>query len=269
MNDLTPVEDTPEDLTDATEVEVVDDAQADEPDEIAVLRAEIETLKQDKKVIEDLRRSVGRVQSLADKFSAASNDTQRADIQRQINEKFATLDGQIGEIVGALDETSIDPATRQRIIEAQRASREAARVQQAVDEAIAKRTPAPVPQQDFSPLETELVSTIEAAGLDPDDDRFNWQEMSRLLAADRSGRMVRAHVLGKILEAKTEEDAATRRTTAKTQAGGGAPKPAAVGAQVTSMDDADAAWGRGELGIDQYRKYREQFGVSLRPGGGR
>lgn len=273
VNELAPLEEV-EELADSTEeIEPEVESQADDgPNELEALRAEVEALKQNQTVVEDLKRSVGRIQSLAEKFSNASTDTQRAELQKQIDDRFRSIEGQLGDVVSGLDDTVLDPATRQRILNARTAAEQAAAVQRAVDEAIAKRSPQPAPQAtqtQASPLEQELVSTIEAAGLDPDGPLFDWAAMSKMVVDDRTGRTVRAHVLGKILEARAEESAASRRTAAKQQAGGGAPRPVSAGLQVNSMEDADAAYSRGEITHEKYREYRGQFGVSARPGGGR
>lgn len=39
------------------------------------------------------------------------------------------------------------------------------------------------------------------------------------------------------------------------------------GVQINSMSDADGAFGRGAISVEQYRQYRTQFGVGLTPGG--
>lgn len=227
-NELTPLEDDADLTDDITAEDDVADAQEDtpEPDELETLRAEVEALKQNQAAVEDLKRSVGRIQSLAAKFETASTDSQRAEIQAQIDQKFAAISDQLAEVVSGLDETSIDPTTRQRILAAQAQARQAAEVQKLVAQEMQKQAPKSAPQtSNVSPLEAELVNTITAAGLDPDGGLFDWTAMSKMVIADPSGNSLRKHVLDKILEAKTEESAAARRSAAKKQAGNGAPKP--------------------------------------------
>lgn len=231
VNEQTPLEDELEvtDLDEGTDDEVVDDAQDDnEPDELEVLRSKVEALEKNNAVVEDLKRTVGRIQSLATKFEAASSNAQRDDIQKQINERFSVVEDQLATLASGIDETAIDPATRQRILQAQEQARRAAEVQAEVEKALKARAPQPSPQPQVPNLETELVGMIEAAGLDPDGGMFDWGAMSAMWREDLSGNTIRQHVLNKIIEAKTEEQAASRRSTAKKQAGAGAPKQAAV-----------------------------------------
>lgn len=61
-------------------------------------------------------------------------------------------------------------------------------------------------------------------------------------------------------------EANPRRESAPVTPRGSSATP---GLQINDMSDADAAYGRGEIDGTQYRQYREQFKVSLVPGGGR
>ena len=255
MNELTPLEDDI-DLTDPAEGAEggADDAQPEnEPNEMEALRAELDELKRSKAEVDELKRSVGRIQSLMAKYDSATSDTQRAELQKQMNERFSSLEGQLGEVVSGMDESALDPATRQRILQVQERARQEASVRQAVEQEIAKRAPRPQAQPQVSPLETELVNTIMAAGLDPDDSAvFDWAEMSKIAQGDGTGRAVRQHVLTKILEAKAEDAAAARRSSAKKQAGNGTPRADSgtlnpAGRMKAAMDKGDFASAYAEL----------------------
>lgn len=242
-NELTPLEpdelDTLDDEADQSE----GDAQ---PTELEALRAEVESLKQNHSAIEDLKRSVGRMQSLATKWETSSAD-ERGQIAKQIEDRFSALDQQVESIVAGLDETALDPATRNRILSVRDQIRRDSELRQLVDQEVEKRVPRQTQnQQEPSPLEMELIRTITAAGLDPDSQMFDWKgEMSRLVVADPSGQSLRKHVLDKILESRADDDAATRRTAAKAKAPG-SPKPNTVVADPSlrikqSLDSNDFA----------------------------
>ena len=225
MNETPPIED--ELLPDEAEVDAGDELQPeDEPSELDVLRSKVAELEKNSVAIEDLKRTVGRIQSLTAKFESAPA-AQRAEIQQQIDDRFSTVSDQIETLLSGLDETAIDPATRQKILAAREATRRAAEVQKLVDDEITKRTPKPAPTQTTSPVEEQIVALIEAADLDPDAPIFDWKgEMTQLVLKDPSGKSLRSYVLNKIVEAKAEEESASRRTTAKRQAGSGTPRPA-------------------------------------------
>lgn len=224
VNEQTP----PNDLEEINDEEVLDteeevEAQDDnEPDELEVLRSKVAQLEENGKAIEDLKRSVGRFQSIASKMESSNSEKQLADLRRQMDDQYSAIGTQLEALVQGSED--LDPAVKQRILEAQNQARQNAAVQKAVAEQMEKINP-PQPQGNpqVSNLERELENTITAAGLNPDDSMFDWAAMSTMLASDPSGSSVRAHVVGKILEAKVEEASATRRTAAKKQAGKGAP----------------------------------------------
>ena len=245
-NDLTPLEPDEVDALDET-VPPEDDSAQEAPSELESLRAEVESLKHIPAAIEDLKRSTGRIQSLLTKWESATG-AEREQISKQVDDRLATVDDQIAQILSGLDETAIDPETKQRILSVREQSRRTAELRAAVDEEVRKRVPAQTSQpSQASPLEEELVNIITAAGGDPDSATFDWKgEMSRLAQADPTGNTLRKHVLDKLFESRSEDDSATRRTTAKRQAGQGAPKPNSVAANEAgriqhALDSGDLA----------------------------
>lgn len=196
-----------------TEKAPVENDSEKAPDPNAELAAKMDAFQKtwDTQIAE-LKQTVGRAQSVADK---ASQREPNADLQKQLTGTQEVLD----TLVSSLDPDALPPEVRTRIVAAraaltQEASRQAMRTE-IVEELREELKPAQAPNQAApasSALEARLVQDIRAAGLNPDDPMFNWADYAQDLRKDSvvGAVDVALKVAAVITENASKEDDAAR-----------------------------------------------------------
>lgn len=167
----------------------------------------------------DLRRSVGRVQSLLDRMETATGKT-KLDLESALEERFNEVSGLLEEVSGNVDSAILPDSVKEKVrnARAQAAQRSAAvNIDKLVEEKIAAMLPRPQSNEvpaDWRAFERQMESSIKAAGLDPDGDEFDWPYVGTLLAAGRRDSaenyftsIIEAHTNGAKLQAKKESAA--------------------------------------------------------------
>ena len=257
MNDFSKWTLQPEDIDDEDPSPSVDDAEQDETedadaegedstDEEEEETAEVPDYARDlasqRQMIDDLRRSVGRAQSLADQWRQG-HDEVREELRAQ-QESVANI---LAAIVDGIDDSAIDPALKQKVRTAQQEIAETARAARTKAElmeelGINPQQQARVQQQMeaqavANALTADLEDEMTVFGLDPDE--FDWNGVKAQLLAggvDAAKRYART----KIREAVMEQQAAQRRTARKTAAGT-TPKGAAGTPPKNDLSEGDFA----------------------------
>lgn len=236
-----------EGIKDDETLEGLEDAQEGEkqpePDPVATLKQEYDAQ------IADLRRSVGRVQSLASKFEKDQENDKTAD---ELREQFKDTSEQLDLLVNGLDETMIDPDTRGRLVEARLRARAVAERDSLRKELLDELRPAPQQQPDMAQLavlyERQLIGEIESYGMDPTDEVFDWKQAGALFQRGDYEGMQR-YVRTQIREGLTATDSESRRQ-AKKESGNATPRPQGAGksrfekiledGDIENLDDATA-----------------------------
>lgn len=211
---------------DILEIEDEDDPDLDpdesleEPDlqvQIDSLKAELESRQN--KELDDLRRSVGRVQSLVDKFDKASAE-QAESLRQQVQDQFGGVSNVLNELVANMDETVLSPEVKQRVLTAQAQAQQAAQEQERkreteamIQEAVKGLRPEQQQMTQVSAIEASIVEEIESYGLDPDD--FDWREAADVYRQNSSEKELRSYFRDKIKSAVQEQGTATRRQRRK------------------------------------------------------
>ena len=169
---------------------------AEEPNQWDEVTKRIAVLEEANKHAEtlstDLRRSVGRVQSILDRMETATGQT-RADLESSLNDKFNELSGLLEDVSGSIDPAILPDSVKEKVRSArQQAAQRAAAVN--IDKLVAEKVqammPTPVPTNDvpaeWRAFEREIETTIKAAGLDPDNrEMFDWNYAGYLLGQGR------------------------------------------------------------------------------------
>lgn len=186
------VEETPapEEATSAEESTNEPEAQAFDGNAVLERLSQLEKAnKQAEIYAADLRRSVGRVQSLVDRIEKSSGEA-RAKLEGELESRSAEMMGLLGESMGALDPAILPDSVRQRINQAQTtAQQRAARasIEQMVNERLAQ---VPPQQNEIPPawLAWEQLANrrITEAGLDPA--TFDWQVPNLLLYLNQTDK---------------------------------------------------------------------------------
>lgn len=169
----------PEPVADGGDKEQAPDPNAELTAKLDAFRATWDTQ------LTELKQNVGRIQSVADK---ASNREPDAALQAELTGTQALLDG----LLEGLDPDALPVEVRTKLLtaraavaaQAQRTEMKkelAAELREELAPAVAPVNPA---ANANTVLEQKLVETIKAAGLDPDDPKFNWQEYANLLRAN-------------------------------------------------------------------------------------
>lgn len=227
-----------DELEDAVDPSVEGDTEveaepAPEPEvDLAQLQQQVAELQQRDSAIQDLNRSVGRIQSMMAKLEARPDDS---GLRQELQEQFGLVDN-LTDILASFDETVMAPEVRQRVDSLKQAlsqrktkAERDSLLQEAVAE-LQKRQPQQAPQQEqgVSPFEQRILASIATVGLDPDDEHFDWQKANDILRTE-GAQGVEAYFRTQIREALTSESAAQRRQARKTNAGSGTPRPAGAG----------------------------------------
>ena len=180
-----------EEATPTTEEEPATSEAPNPMDEFEKRLASLEIANKQAEVIStDLRRSVGRVQSIMDRLESSTGKTR--------NELEAALDERLSEMTGLLEDVSVNiddailPAQvkdKVRNVRAQAAQRAAAvNIDKLVEEKIAAMLP-PAPTNevpaDWRAFELTMEKQIKDAGLNPDGGDFDWKYVGALLAQGR------------------------------------------------------------------------------------
>lgn len=221
----------PEDDEDESSEEPDGDEDSDAEDEDSEEDDEEESpfakdLAAQRELITDLRRSVGRSQSLVERYQK-TNDELRTELRKQ-NESTAQI---LGAIVNGIDDSVIDPNLKRRVAEAQRqiqadADRES--MKNEIRREIGYDPANAEAEQERAALQTqanELAADLEdqmgAMGIDPDE--FDWNGLKEQFL-NTDPRTARRWAMGKIREAVVAAQTATRRdtrrSTTKTPRGG-------------------------------------------------
>ena len=176
----------------------------------------------------DLRRTVGRLQSIVDR-----NPEPDAAVREQITQSQQMLD----LLIDGLDDTAVDPNVRERIRSTRDVARKAAERAAIVAETEAAVLKRVKPQADDDgddlsekdkllamgrAFEDDVVEEIKSYDLDPAD--FDWKEATDILVKDgvpATRKWFRAKIKEALAEADTEERRQARKTLAKPS-----PKPA-------------------------------------------
>lgn len=257
MNDFSKWTLQPEDIDDEDKSPSVDDTEQDETEDVED-EGEDSTDEEDeesgdspdfakdlatqRQMIDDLRRSVGRAQSLADQWRQG-HDEVREELRAQ-QESVANI---LAAIVDGIDDTAIDPALKQKVRTAQQEIAEAARTARTKAELMEELGINPrqreVVQQQLeaqavaNALTADLEDEMSVFGVDPDE--FDWEGVKAQLLSggvEAAKRFART----KIREAVMEQQAAQRRTARKTAAGP-TPKGAAGVPPKNDLSEGDFA----------------------------
>jgi uncharacterized coiled-coil protein SlyX len=198
------------------------DSDDDEPtadDRLAAL----ESLSEEQKAtIADLRRTVGRAQSIAGRLDADKTNEELREELRNVNRRAADS---MAAIVGGLDESLVDPKLREQVAatqrEVERAEERADLIKSLKEEGLiqepVEKTELEEAQEAANALGVELANQIKSFGLDPEDEAFDWKAMRDMLIAEGTAAVrskVTATIREQITAGATEQRRETRRSTA-------------------------------------------------------
>lgn len=195
-----------------------EDESSDGPVSRSKYEADLAAMRQ------ELRTLVGRAQSNARQVAEASNSEALAQLREQnvaVAELFATL-------VSGIDENSIDPNLRTKILQTRDEIMQTEQRARMLDEireelgisptAARERDALEQLQAQANALADEIEDQIVAAGLDPNDPQFPWKQWAETLKTD-GVRAVRRAALQAINQARDVEQQGTRREARRTAAG--------------------------------------------------
>ena len=250
-----------EDLDDNEGDEDEEDNEDDEPE--IDLKALVARLDATERVNQQLRESVARFQSIAQRVSAMPEPDAKAQeaVQKSMDEVYDLL----GVLADGADEALLDPAVKDRVsktLAERRATRDRTSLEdklaEMVRDAVGTRVPPaseavqPVPDLNaaVAQLEADLVEEIKDHGLDPDD--FDWQAASEVLG--KGGPVaLKKYIRDGIRTSIADDGRATRRQSRKASGGktprGGAP----AGRAETVLKGTD---------LDAKRAYLRSLGIA-------
>jgi hypothetical protein len=191
---------------------------------------------------EDLRRTVGRVQSITSQFDKGTANDETV---QKLSEQFQSTSDQLEALVSGLDENSIDPALRERIVQAQQQARSVAErtslKQEILEEVKKEQTPVadPAPNQAMA-VEAAMLKQMQEYGVDSTDDAFDWTKAREHFQAgdmDALGTWMRTGI--KTALAASDSDG---RRQARKESGKPAPKAASEGKSKTDAILEDGEW---------------------------
>lgn len=206
--------------------------QEDKPDELALLRQEVETLRtQNERSLNQVKAAIGRYQSLAASLAQGSELTAS---------QAKKLESSVGAVEKALDtlleDETLTPEVRARARAAKTEARAAADTAAMRDEIDAlKRSPAraeaPVQDSDeLAPIERTVHLMIRRAGMKIED--FDWAEASKVYSTKGDDGILdffQDKIDAKRAESKNTDARQARKTTA------GTPPPEGAGTS-SNMD---------------------------------
>jgi hypothetical protein len=210
----------------------------EQPDEISVLRAEIDNLKQAPPWLNDLKTVQGRIAAVEARLTKSDDPATRQELLRELRSELGKSTDLYAEALSGLDETAFtDPAVKQRLNEAL-AQRRAEEARAALrDEVLAELKPAApaAPVEDYRQAESTRVwettwaDVITDAGLDPDSPELGevWKGVSpHVVKGDF--KAANEFMKSSLASLRAEVEVAAKRQNAK-RAGGKSPKPAEAG----------------------------------------
>lgn len=202
--------------------EVIEDTEPT-PDPMEEVVKRITSLEEANKradaIANDLRRSVGRAQSIVDRIEKASGST-KVELERLLDERLGEVSTILEDVAGNIDDAILPPQVKEKVRSARaQAVQRAAAVD--IDRLVAEKIAAMLPQPpaatneipaDWRAFEMVMEKQIRDAGLDPDDAAtFNWQYAGSLLAqGNRAGAekyfadILEPHTAGAKLQNKKE-----------------------------------------------------------------
>lgn len=207
-----------------------DDAPSEEEPSADDRLAELERLSADQRsTIEDLRRTVGRAQSIAARLDDDKTNDELRDELRALSQRTADT---IAAVVDGLDPTMVDSKLRAAVAatqaEAASAAERAKLIAELREEGIINK-PNAEPEVDetreaANELGREMVTLIKGVGLDYKDEAFDWDSLRVTLAAE-GPTAVRTAVMKTIREQIAADASDTRREGRRTKT---SPAPAAA-----------------------------------------
>lgn len=228
-----------------------DDEQEDEEDAPLTLDAVRELIAKETgahaQTLRQLNTTVGRLQSIMDR--QAKSPPKDDESVKLMQERYGEVSELLTLLVSGMDETVLSPEVRERIAAAQREAQRRADKEEILKEVReANKPPAddgPSTEDLLMEFQGEMEALIKQAGLDPDDELFDWSGAA-VQALQRGGTTAaRAYFIEQIGEGLKEKGAATRRDSRKKNAGKGSPKGQASGDKdplsTGSLDDRLAA----------------------------
>ena len=205
---------------------------------VAAIQALQERDQSNTALMQDFRRSVGRVQSLMDRFE---KQDPTESLRTQVDEQMGEVVQLLATLTEGLDDGVLDVNTKQRIEGVLRTQHNKKERDSLVSDIVQQirgpqetspetsgTTAAPNP---VGSLEQEIVASIEAAGFKADD--FDWTDANKVLAAQGSTALTLW--FGEQIAAKRSEDSSAQRRQSRKQAGGQTPAAAGV---ATNNDSA-------------------------------
>lgn len=191
-----------------------------EEDLVAALKTELASQKSvNETQIADLRRSIGRVQSIAEKFAKDGTDSTTA-VQSAITQEFGDVRDLLDAIVNSADETVFDTSLKAKIADARALAAQKANIDSLRSDLDAKfedlKSASQVPDEETrtaaQALEASVVSEITDYGLDHKD--FDWSEAATQFSSGGEPA-VRKYFREQITEKLAEDNADARRQTKK------------------------------------------------------
>lgn len=225
----TEVEEIPEgEAAPAEESTPVEEAPAFDSSEVLERLSKLEQAnKQAESIASDLRRSVGRVQSLVERIEKSSGEA-RVKLESQLEERYGEMTALLGETVNNIDPAILPDAVRQRVSNVQQTAQQR-RAQAELERMIAERTQ---PQQQVANgippewLAWEQVANKKLADAGVDADSIDWNYANYLLVLNRMGE-ADAYIESQI-ESKVPTNVAEKKATVS-------PTPSAASAAAASQ----------------------------------
>lgn len=178
-------------------------------------------------IASDLRRSVGRVQSLVERIEKSSGDA-KAKLEAQLEERYGEMTTLLGETVNNIDPAILPDTVRQRVASVQQTAQQR-RAQAELERIIAERTQPQQQQfQGIPPewLAWEQVANKKLADAGVDADSIDWQYANYLLVLNRMNE-ADAYIESQI-ESKVPTSVAEKKATVS-------PTPSAASAAAATQ----------------------------------
>jgi hypothetical protein len=239
MVNMAPLDDELEadEIEEESEIESPEESE-EQPDEISVLRAEIDNLKQAPPWLNDLKTVQGRIAAVEARLTKSDDPATQQKLLRDLRAELGKSTDLYAEALSGLDETAFtDPAVKQKLNDAL-AQRRAEEARAALrDEVLAELKPAApqAPVGDYRTAESTRVweqtwaDVITDAGLDPDAPEFGdiWKGVSpHVIKGDF--KAANAFMKTSLASFRSELEVAAKRQNAK-RAGGKSPKASEPG----------------------------------------
>lgn len=220
----------PED--EAPDAGAADDSQEagdEEDDDGPVSRSKYESdMAGMRSLVNDLRTTVGRAQALARQVEQSNRSDEALAQLREQNVAVAEL---FGSLVDGIDQTVLDPAMRNRIVQARNDILEAekrAKMLEELREELGIERPRPgtstraqleALQAEADEVADEISASIRKAGFDPTDQSlFPWKEWAEIMKGEGASAVRQAAILA-ISNATVAKQSEGRREARRTAAG--------------------------------------------------